>query len=383
MPFPVDALMEAARRRTRIDLDDPQAREPLGVLVTSLDRDAHLSADGRVQMEARLVRILSNRLRMERDLRAHPEIAEQRVIAPVFVFGLPRSGTTKLQKLLSATGDFTALPLWMAHNPSLISGERGEIREPRIRDTDDYVQWIDRVSPKARLVHAFDTHEPEEVNPILEQGFRSVYLPAFVEVPGFIGWTIAQPPHLQLEYLRRVLQYLQWQFDVDPGKPWVLKNPTFLGMEPVIRQVFPDATLVVTHRHPTAIIPSSASLVVQFHKLYSDVDVARSAGPMMVEGQSAATLQHLANRTSSGGPEVVDVGYGELMRSSAGVVERVHRHLGKPFVPGTRSRIEAWEASHGQHRMGVHRYAAEDYGLTDAGIAARFGDYIERFGALF
>ena len=383
MPLAADALLERARRIAGVEIEDTQAREPLSVLVASLNAEARLNAGGRAQMEARLLRILANRLRMERDFRAHPEIGDQCVIEPLFVFGLPRSGTTKLQKLLSATGDFTALPMWMAHNPSLVSGDRRENPRPRIDDTDDYVRWIDRVSPQARLVHAFDTHEPEEVNPILEQGFRSTYLPAFVQVPGYIGWVIAQPPHLQFEYLRRVLQYLQWQFAIDPARPWVLKSPTFLGMEPVIRQVFPDARLLATHRHPLAIIPSSASLVVQFHKLYSDVDVARIAGPMMLEGQCAAAQQHLRNRSEAAGPDVIDVGYPELVQASVEVVARTYERLGRPFTSAARARVIDWESANRQHRMGAHRYAATDYGLSDATIEARFGDYIQRFGTLF
>src|SRR5689334_6107918 len=112
MAFSVDALLKRAQQISGIGIEDSAAHEPLAVLVASLNDEARLSASGKVQMEARLLRILVNRLRMERDFRAHPEIGDQRVIEPLFVFGLPRSGTTKLQKLLSATGDFTALPMW-------------------------------------------------------------------------------------------------------------------------------------------------------------------------------------------------------------------------------------------------------------------------------
>ncbi|MET0984005.1 MAG: sulfotransferase [Steroidobacteraceae bacterium] len=382
MPFAVDALMARARDLSAIDMEDEQAREPLSVLVESLNSESRLSVSGFAAMEARLLRILINRLRMERDYRAHPEIEAQRVREPVFVYGLPRSGTTKLQKVLSATGDFTALPLWMAHNTSLVSGDRHENPEPRIRAADEYVRWIDRTSPSVRHVHAFDTHEPEEANPILEQGFRSAYLPAFVQVPGYITWFIAQPPHLALQYLKRVLKYLQWQFDIDERRPWVLKNPTFLGMEPVVKQVFPDARLLMTHRHPTAIIPSSASLGVHFHKLYSDVDVTQSAGTMMLEGQAAAMSQHLRNRTEAVGGDIIDVGYKELTEASMDAIARIYRHWGMAFTDTARKHLAEWEAIDRARRTGTHRYQAADYGLSDAMILQRFEEYIRRFAAL-
>ncbi|MET0986641.1 MAG: sulfotransferase [Steroidobacteraceae bacterium] len=383
MLLSVDALMANARGISAINIEDVDAREPLTVLVDSLNSEARLSASGQAAMEARLLRILVNRLRMERDYRTYPEIEAQRVIEPVFVFGLPRSGTTKLQKVLSATGDFSALPLWMAHNPSLMSGDRSEDPTGRVRDTDDYVRWIESTSPDARRVHAFETQEPEEVNPILEQALRSAYLPAFVQVPSYIAWYVAQPPQLALAYLKQVLKYLQWQFDIDARRSWVLKNPTFLGMESVVKELFPDARLIMTHRHPAAIIPSSASLIVHFHKLYSEIDVAHIAGRMMLEGQSAAMSQHLRARAEPPGLDLIDVSYSELTQQSTAMIERAYEHWGMPFTDATRRSIEAWEATDRKHGRGAHRYRAADYGLSDAEITARFDDYIRRFAVLF
>jgi hypothetical protein len=126
MTLSADALLEKARQSSGIEIDDVEAREPLQIVVDSLNRESHLSLSGLDAMEGRLLRLLDNRLRMARDLLSHPEILDQKIIAPVFVFGLPRSGTTKLQKLLCSTGDYTALPLWKAHKPSLLTGDRNE-----------------------------------------------------------------------------------------------------------------------------------------------------------------------------------------------------------------------------------------------------------------
>jgi hypothetical protein len=99
-------LQLKARELSGVELEDPEVREPLQVLVDSLNHESRLSPNGKEAMEECLVHLLANRLRMERDFLQYPEIAHEKIIEPVFICGLPRSGTTKLQKLLSVTGDF-------------------------------------------------------------------------------------------------------------------------------------------------------------------------------------------------------------------------------------------------------------------------------------
>ncbi|MET0379658.1 MAG: sulfotransferase [Spongiibacteraceae bacterium] len=383
MPISSTVLKRMARELSGINIEDHEADEPLRILVNSLNAESHLSATGTTAMEHRLLRILVNRLRMERDFVAHPEIAEEKIIAPIFVFGLPRSGTTKMQKLLSVTGDFQALPLWMAHNPSLISGDRSESTEARISDTRNYVEWIDRTNPGIRAVHAFDVDEPEETNPIMEQGFLSAYLPAFVEVPSYMQWYVGQDSRQQFHYIKRVIQYLQWQFADGNVKSWVLKNPTFLGSEPIIREVFPDARMIVTHRHPDAVIASSASLIVNFHKLYSDIDVSSNAGVMMTEGQAWLAQQHIHNRQRDPRLNIIDVGYPELIDDSTRVLERIYADIGLPFTSAASKKVIQWEQGHRQHKFGSHRYGLADFGVGKQLIAEKFATYIAHYSQYF
>jgi hypothetical protein len=237
-----------------------------------------------------------------------------------------------------------------------------------------------------RQVHEFDALQPEEVNPILEQNFRSAYPPAFVDVPSYLGWFAQEPPRLQFEYLKRVLQYLQWQFPRAPNRPWVLKNPTFLGLERDLLAVFPDACLIITHRHPAQIVASAASLCAHFHALYSEVDFAatmRGAAQMLCEGQALAVAAHAANRRMLPGASIVDVAYAKLTADGVGELERVYAQLERPFSSSTRTAVAQWERAHAQHRHGSHRYSLADCGLSAAQIDSRYRDYIAEFQHLF
>ena len=117
-------------------------------------------------------------------------------------------------------------------------------------------------APQAKLIHEFSTFEPEEENLILGHQLLGQYMMAFVFVPEYIQWYMTED-RLREDYrfLKRGLQYLQWQFHDGKSRPWVLKNPTFPGFEPLVAEVFPDAAFVATHRTPQSVLPSSISLL--------------------------------------------------------------------------------------------------------------------------
>ena len=390
MPLFAKDLQQRARKLAGFSLEDPEIDEPLQVLVDALNREARLTPAGEAAFGRRLVGLLANRLRMERDFRKHPEIAEQQVVAPIFILGLPRSGTTKMQKLLSVSGDFSELLYWMAFSPALVTGEHTEDNAPRIDEAEHFCRWMEQASPAVKLIHPYSTYEPEEVNPLLEQALQTLWWAGWVEIPSYVGWLMAQDPLQPMRYLRRIFQYLQWQFNMGPDKPWALKNPLFIGMEPIIRQVFPDAVLIMTHRHPFHCVASTISLQVAFHRAFSDVDinppnidVQASSGFRIMEMLAAAAKQSAANRVAFPHLGILDVGYGELTKNSMPVVKRSYRHIGKPLSDAARDRIAAWEGENRQHKHGAHQYSLGQYRLTEDMVSERFGEYIQDYGDYF
>jgi len=192
-PFPLqmsaDHMLARAREMTGIDIIDAEAVEPLRLLHAAYNTDACLHEQGALAIEKKLLRLLSNRLRMQRDFARHPEIAEIQITNPTFVYGQLRSGTTKVQKLLTASGDFQYLPFWQTYNPSLISGSRTEsaqARQVRIEEADSFIHWFDNMSPDAKLGHRFSTFEPEEESLILEHCLKTGAFIAFNTMTSYI-----------------------------------------------------------------------------------------------------------------------------------------------------------------------------------------------------
>jgi Sulfotransferase family len=377
-------LQAQARELTGIrDITDPDIQEPLERLLTSLNTEAQLSESGAVAMEQRIVRILSNRLRMLRDFRDHPEIDEQKIVRPVFLTGGPRTGSTKLQQMLAASGDFKFLPFWHAHTLSLRSGNRDEDPADRIREADAYIRWLDQCAPRARAIHAYDTFEPEEETLIIEQGMFGYFIACLVFVPTFMMWYVQQDFRLQFRFLLRMLKYLQWQFHDGDPRPWLLKYPAYQGLETILREEVPDCTLIATYRDPATTIPSASSLLSAYYEAYSDAPFDTIIGQMLLEGQSQRVELFMQARAQRTDLNMLDIAYPDLLNRSDRVIESVYAHAGVSLSDSARHAMLTWDSEHTQHRFGAYQAPLEQFGLTREIVAKKFQPYIEQFRHLF
>jgi len=366
-------LMSQARETTGIDLIDEDAVKPLEILLASLNNDAKLHEVGVAGWEKMLHRILCNRLRMQRDYQRHPEIAEQPIKAPIFCVGMPRTGSTKTQKLLANSDDFNWLPLWKSYNPSSYTGVPNEPIQPRVEDTDAYVEWMNTHSPQLKAGHAFLTHEPEEESFILEHSLRTPCFVGWSVVTGYLTWLATQDYAAQFEYLRDTLKYLQWQGLASPSKRWILKSPLYYGMETSLLEIFPDASLIMSHRHPKTSVPSSIKLLEKFFEPYADQNPDADRA---VLASASSIRRHFRNRERLG-LTILDVPYSKLVKEPGSVIEEIYRFAGLPLTDASRKKIMDWNNSNPKNRHGRHVYSLNEYGYTEEKISQVFSDYIE------
>lgn len=381
-----DDLLAQARRQTGIDIDDAGIRERLPRLLDSLNHEAELSPSGAVAMSHRLSRLLDNRLRMLRDLDRHPEILEQEVRPPVFLTSFPRTGSTKLHKMLAASGDFLYLPGWHGHTLSLRTGDRSEDPGPRLRDSEAYETWFHERAPKAAEIHDYLTNEPDEDTLILEHGLFALYMSAFAFVPSYGQWFVTtQNFRDDFRFVKQGLQYLQWQFHDGDARRWLLKCPGYFGWEALLTEEFPGAAFVTTNRHPAATMCSTASLLSNYHRLYSEADHDRFLGSMMLEGFAASAQLHLTARdVTTFDDRFLDVGYHRLTQNAGEVARDVYRHIGVTLSEEARDAMRGWESDDAAARRNLtaHNYLPETFGLTSTQVEERFSSYLDRFGHL-
>jgi hypothetical protein len=368
-----ETLLAQAQSYAGIDTIDRDAIAPLTVLVRALNSESNLHEVGATAMRERLVRLLSNRLRMQRDFAAHPQIGQERVISPVFICGMARTGSTKTQKMLAASGDFNWLSYWKVFNPSLRTGDRSESPQLRIDDADKFTRWFDSMSPETKRAHPFETHEPEEESFILEHSLRTPTFLGWAPIDSYLAWLFTQDMSAQFEHLRDTLKYLQWQGLADPAKRWVLKSPLYSGMEPLLLKIFPDARLVMTHRHPQKTIASGLKLPDCFYMPYTS---AKPDVENYVQGQASGSRAHLQCRAALPADTFLDLEFSELVGNVRAAIDKIYRFADQPLKAQALARIEAWNAANPANKRGAHVYSLEQYGLTHERVADLFEDYI-------
>ncbi len=154
MTLDPDELEADAREQTGLrDFGDGYHREGLERLVASMNEEADLTETGELMQRGRLGAHLAARLQVEATYREHPDIEEQSVEGPVFVIGLPRTGTTALSQLVAADPQFRSLRLWESGAPVPPPDTATEHTDPRIAATEAGLALMNEAFPLMQTMY--------------------------------------------------------------------------------------------------------------------------------------------------------------------------------------------------------------------------------------
>ena len=371
-----EELMTKAQAIAGIDIVDREAIEPLSYVVKSYNEEVSLTQESAWFVEKhQVLSVLCNRLRMQRDFVAHPEILEQKIQPPLFIAGMPRSGTTKVHKLLAASGSFNYLTFWRSLHPALHTGSRDESPERRIRETDEFVEYINRASPKLRFTHELATLEPEEENWLNNHSFTMPFL-GFLEMVAYPTWLASRGDftEFQIKFLRDALKYLQWQGYGSADKPWVLKTILYCGHEATIQKVFPGVKFVMPHRALNESVASLCSLLQAYSIPISGEREVDNAP--FVTGIAALVNAQLKLRQARKDLQWLDFRYTDLIAAPEAVMEKVFVFRGVPLSDEARSKMRTWN-SNNRYIKGGHKYTLAEAGVTEEQVNHAFAQYIE------
>ena len=375
-------LLAAARRRARSDFDDSAALEPLSILVEDLESDARLTTVGRMVARGTLVDLLANRIDVAGTVAANPEIEQHEIRRPIFVVGLPRTGTTLLYKLLASDPAARAPLYWESLWPVLRPGRHRDARRRRARRQ---VRGLNRLSPDLRVIHPVDPLGVEEDLMLQAITLRSPFFHMFWDAPRYWQWLRERPEADIAEayrHYRTILRCLEAAPPKErhaPTSHWVLKTPAHQLFVSELLATFPDAVVVETIRPLTTVVPSLASLASAFRRISSDDADPHSAGRQALDFTVAALERMTAARTAH--PErFLRVEFRTLVDDPIGTVTGVYDRLGLPVTDEMQARMSAWIAENPRDKHGVHRYTLEQFGLDEALIRERTGAYERSLG---
>ncbi len=386
-PITVDGVLGDARRKVGLsDFGDDAFMEPLEILVDSINREAALNSVGRMIIRGRIVGVLINKLVAQDTIKKHPEILDTPVEAPIIIAGLARTGTTMLHRLVAKDPAIRSLASWEAINPAPhTTHQPAEGKEdPRFAQAAKAAKGLKYMSPGFFAIHPAEPDAPEEEVILLEQAFLTTTPEAMMNVPTYSAWLEQQDHVPAYRALKRMMQYLQWQ---RPGPHqsvrWVLKTPHHQEYFDPLLEVFPDATLVHTHRDPLRTSPSLFSMLTHLQMIFSDdVDPHRVATHWLgkIENMARRTM---ATRDRVGDRGFVDVSYYDLIKDPMAEVERVYDAAGMELTVEAKSAMEASRKVNKQHKYGKHKYSLSDFGLTKDDVESRIAAYRARFNVPF
>jgi hypothetical protein len=386
MPLEAEALLAAAREATALDdFGDAPLREPLGLLTASLRNEVPLSAGGRAAAARRLQALLSTRLRLQALWRRRPQILEQPLVAPWFIVGLPRTGTTFLHRLLANDAGLRTAPLWELMNP-LPLGERSDPEapqpepDPRIALAEQALAALHRAAPDLQAMHEMHAQAPDEELNLLALGFASMGFEFSFGVPSYVQAYARQDHQAGYAFFRRVLQTLQWLHgEREQPRPWLLKAPSHMEQLRPLLQVFPDATVIHTHRDAATATVSLASLTASGRRAYIE-----RPDPQLVGRQMSAAVERLLRALdrdrAEGDARFLDVQFAELMRDPIALVQRLYAARWRTLSTEAEAAMCAWLAANPRGKHGTHAYEAADFGIDLAERRAALAFYHRRFG---
>jgi hypothetical protein len=174
-------LIEAAERRAGRAFQSREIETALAVLIDACEREADLSLFGRLAVWQDAQYRLQTVLRFEAAEAERPDIVGFEIASPIFITGLPRSGTTFLHMLL-ALDPAKRVPLsWEVLRPYPDPRHRG--RDRRVQQAEHEFQTFRRLAPGLEKLHPLAAATPQECTEMTASIFQSLRFNTTYRVP--------------------------------------------------------------------------------------------------------------------------------------------------------------------------------------------------------
>ena len=373
----VEEIIAAATARTGLtQIGDLSVLDGLARLIEAYQSEARLTPQGMAMKRETLVAQMAIRMRVEDWLARHPELLERPIEEPLFVFGLPRTGTTLMINLLAADPARRAFLNWEWGDPmppalpeELHAGPRYEAAKAR---SDAALIHV----PHIAAIHFEQADSPSECQFLMTPSFCAQVYEAQADIPSWRHWFLHEADYLPaFRFHKRMLQALQHH----TGGRWTLKNPwhpLFLG---ALTEVYPDARLVMTHRDPAEVVGSCCSLIKYVRQMFSDEVDLKGIGTSFMDTFEIMIARADAFKAKHGAESIHDVQYADTMRDPMSVVRGIYRRFDVLLSEEAEAAMLAYLAANPKGKHGSHTYDLAEYGLSKQGVRERFGEYINRY----
>ena len=378
-PFPLqaDAIIKKAKKQADFKGElPPQVETGLHKLVKSIQNEAKTNAFADLALKGLLERTLYGRLRIEQSIQQQPEILQKTIKQPIFIIGMPRTGTTILHALMHQDPQHRSPLAWECLLPHPVPTDKNYQDNPQLQQVQKEFGQLFQLVPDFKKKHYMEADSPQECLGINALDFNSFQTIAQVYIPSYLEWFSNESDQLStMKFHKKFLQYLE--SGGQTAARWLLKSPVHLFRLKEIFEVYPDACIIMTHRHPSRVVPSAASLVGSVRSLYSDhEDLARTGREQAAIWSSYFDRFLSARQELNREAQIIDVKFEDFVQDQMTIIRQIYTHFGWELSEDATTNMQQFLVNNPKDKHGKHDYALADFDLTEADIETQFCNYI-------
>ncbi len=372
-PVSVEIILENARDWCDPKYLEPHIKEALALMVDEFNEKKAPPVVVEDFISTCIFQVVGA-LKVSETLAQHPEILEKPVLKPLFVTGLPRTGTTLLHRLLARDPNARPLLAWEAFQPTPPPQPETYQTDPRI----SYFQnGVDPLMEDIKSAHFMAALSPEECTHLFSHQFYTTQYFLKYNLPSFRKWFLAADMTPAYAFYKKTLQLLDWRF---PEHHWVLKAPSHLMFLKSLVANFPDASIIQTHRNPLEAIPSGMSLNLKMQAPGAKMN-PKELGQRSLPGYGYRLERGMKARNDLPEEPFLDVSYKDLVSNPIPVVRKIYDHFGYEYTPEFEENMEKFITQNPKGKHGAHRYSLDQFGITEEQVRQTCGSYMDRFEA--
>jgi hypothetical protein len=362
------------------DFGDPWFLDPLSQVVDMINAEAGLVADDAPPVRT-MVDSLAGRLRLVDYLKRNPAALDEKVEVAGIIIGLPRGGSTLLQRLLSTSAQLNYAPWWELVFPLPLPDETPGDPTPRIERGKQAAKGIYDTWPEMWSMHQVDALAPDEEIMLIDRTPLSLMYSHYFNLPSYMPWLRRQDHSKAYEELRTWFKVLQYQTPGRRGRRWLLKSPHHLlsgGLRTML-ETFPGAKAIMTHRTLESVAISYCSLQNLTIAKYSNCFDAKTLGRDAIDLFRSAIENLVAVRMDYPAERFIDVQYRDTVSKPFDVYRDTMHAMHYELTADDERAAKDWMAANGREKHPPHHYAPEDYGVTREAIGRALEFYHRTF----
>lgn len=373
----IDPLHEIAAEQVGLsDFGETSYLQGLRVLLEQYDLGCDLSPVGWYAAKLKIVHVLKRRLLAEQAFKDHPEILNNPIRRPIVITGLVRTGSTALHYLLGSDPNRRPLHYWLGEHPQPQPPRSTWESNPEFQASKNSLDMMFEFSPELKAVHFMAADWPEECGHLMAQTFTDDYWECGMSAPHYVKWYEACDMVPTYQRHKKLLQLIG---SSEPDKPWLLKYPVHMKHLRSFLEVYPDAMIIWTHRDPSKVMSSYASLLAGFRSLnVTRVDrneITREQMEIWASGAERA----MEVRKNAPHAQFYDLHFNDFVRDPVGSARKIYDSFGIEWTPECEQALTKWTQENPQEKHGKHGHTLDALEVSREEMLDRFGPYINHF----